>query len=59
MEDFLEVVNDPEFLQSVLENLPGVDPHSEAIQNAVSALTQKDSSKEAEKKKESKDKDSK
>ncbi|XP_041368363.1 26S proteasome non-ATPase regulatory subunit 4-like [Gigantopelta aegis] len=59
MEDFLEVVNDPEFLQSVLESLPGVDPHSEAIQNAVSALTQKDSSKQVDKKKDSKDKDAK
>ena len=25
------MVNDPEFLQSVLEGLPGVDPSSEAI----------------------------
>ena len=25
-EDYSEVMNDPEFLQSVLENLPGVDP---------------------------------
>ncbi|KAF4517014.1 hypothetical protein B566_EDAN009688 [Ephemera danica] len=29
---------DPDFLQSVLENLPGVDPHSEAVRNAVDTL---------------------
>lgn len=48
-EDYSEVMNDPEFLQQVLENLPGVDPQSEAIQSAMSSLT----------KKEDKDKDSK
>ncbi|KAL5022296.1 hypothetical protein ScPMuIL_001451 [Solemya velum] len=40
-EDYSEVMNDPAFLQSVLENLPGVDPQSEAIQKAMSSLTQK------------------
>ena len=43
-------MNDPDFLQSVLENLPGVDPQSEAIQNAMSSLTQKDGAKKEEKK---------
>ncbi|KAJ8316787.1 hypothetical protein KUTeg_004691 [Tegillarca granosa] len=54
-DDYSEVMNDPEFLQSVLENLPGVDPQSEAIQNAMSSLT-----KDAKKKDDSskKDKDS-
>lgn len=33
-------MNDPEFLQSVLENLPGVDPQSEAIRSAMGALSQ-------------------
>lgn len=33
-----EVISDPEFLQSVLENLPGVDPQSETIRDAVGAL---------------------
>ena len=42
-------MNDPEFLQQVLENLPGVDPNSEAIQNAVSSLT-KDTGKKEDKK---------
>ena len=31
-------MNDPAFLQSVLQNLPGVDPQSEAIKNAVGAV---------------------
>lgn len=37
-EDYSEVMNDPAFLQSVLENLPGVDPQSEAIRQAVGNL---------------------
>nr|BAF75714.1 antisecretory factor-like protein [Pinctada fucata] len=53
-EDYSDVMNDPDFLQSVLENLPGVDPQSEAIQNAMSSLT-----KDGTKKEEKKDKDSK
>lgn len=40
-EDYSEVMNDPEFLQSVLENLPGVDPHNEAIRKAVVSLKDK------------------
>lgn len=47
-EDYSEVMNDPDFLQQVLENLPGVDPNSEAIQNAMSSLT-KDSTKKDDK----------
>lgn len=35
-EDYDEVITDPAFLQSVLENLPGVDP--EAIRGAVDSL---------------------
>ncbi|KAB0407409.1 hypothetical protein E2I00_011324 [Balaenoptera physalus] len=30
-EDDCDVMQDPEFLQSVRENLPGVDPNNEAI----------------------------
>lgn len=41
-EDYSEVMNDPEFLQQVLENLPGVDPQSEDIKSAMSSLTKKD-----------------
>ncbi|XP_043188416.1 26S proteasome non-ATPase regulatory subunit 4-like [Amphibalanus amphitrite] len=34
-DDYLEVVSDPAFLQSVLENLPGVDPQSEDVRRAM------------------------
>ena len=37
-EDYSEVMNDPAFLQSVLQNLPGVDPQSEAVKNAMGAI---------------------
>ncbi|XP_045471591.1 26S proteasome non-ATPase regulatory subunit 4 [Harmonia axyridis] len=40
-EDYTEVMNDPAFLQSVLENLPGVDPQSEAVRQAVGNLKDK------------------
>lgn len=52
-EDYSEVMNDPAFLQSVLENLPGVDPQSEAIREAVGNL------KDIKKKEDDKDKDKK
>lgn len=41
-DDYTEVMNDPEFIQSVLENLPGVDPQSDAVRQAV-GLVSKDS----------------
>lgn len=46
--DVDEVITDPEFLQSVLENLPGVDPQSETIRDAVGSLSKdkKSSSKD-------------
>jgi len=54
-EDYAAVMSDPAFLQSVLENLPGVDPHSEAVRQAVGSLQQnKDKEKEKEKDKEKK-----
>lgn len=31
-------MQDPEFLQSVLENLPGVDPNNAAIRRVMGAL---------------------
>lgn len=55
-EEYAEVMNDPAFLQSVLENLPGVDPQSEAIRNAMSTI-KKD--KEDKDDKDQKDKDGK
>lgn len=51
-EDYAAVMSDPAFLQSVLESLPGVDPHSEAVREAVGSLQQnKDKEKEKEKEK--------
>lgn len=58
-EDYAAVMSDAAFLQSVLENLPGVDPDSEAVRQAVGSLQHnKDKEKEKEKEKE-KDKDKK
>ena len=39
-------MNDPDFIQNVLQNLPGVDPNSEDIQSAMSTLTKKDDKKD-------------
>lgn len=41
-EDLREVMDDPEFLTSVLRNLPGVDTQSEVVRNAVGNLDNKD-----------------
>ena len=53
-EDYSEVMNDPAFLQEVLQNLPGVDPQSEAVRKAVAEGAAK-----ADKEKEKKDEDKK
>jgi 26S proteasome regulatory subunit N10 len=37
--DYSAVMSDPAFLQHLVGSLPGVDPNSEAIQNALQALT--------------------
>jgi len=50
-EDYSEVMNDPAFLQSVLENLPGVDPQSDAIKDAVNSLNAGEAKKKKEDKK--------
>lgn len=55
-EEYAEVMNDPAFLQSVLENLPGVDPQSEAIRNAMSTIKKDKDDKDD---KENKDKEGK
>lgn len=44
-EDDYDVMQDPEFLQSVLENLPGVDPNNEAIRNAMGSLASQSGNK--------------
>jgi len=49
--DYSEVMNDPAFLQSVLQNLPGVDPQSDAVKSAMGALKdEKDEKKKDESK---------
>jgi len=48
-EDYSEVMNDPAFLQSVLQSLPGVDPQSEAVRNAMGALSQQQDKAKKEK----------
>lgn len=56
-DDYAAVMSDPIFLQTVLESLPGVDPQSEAVRQAVSSLQSKDKNqdgKDKEKDKESK-----
>ncbi|XP_072032220.1 26S proteasome non-ATPase regulatory subunit 4-like [Amphiura filiformis] len=56
-EDFSEVMSDPAFLQSVLQNLPGVDPSSEAIRNVLDTLPQQtEEQKKDEKKKKDEEK---
>ncbi|KAG8509246.1 26S proteasome non-ATPase regulatory subunit 4 [Galemys pyrenaicus] len=54
-EDDYDVMQDPEFLQSVLENLPGVDPNNEAIRNAMGSLASQ-ATKEGKKDKKEEDK---
>lgn len=53
-DDYSEVMNDAAFVQSVLENLPGVDPQSEAIRNAMTSLTKPDDHKKDTDKKDGK-----
>ncbi len=47
-EDLSRAMNDPDFLQRVISELPGVDPNSEAVRSAVDALN-KDKTKDADK----------
>lgn len=56
-EDYSEAMNDPAFLQNVLENLPGVDPQSDAVRQAVGAVTGKTSSSSDKDKKDKKEGD--
>lgn len=58
-DDFRDVMEDPEFLQSVLQNLPGVDPQSEAIRNAMGNLANIDSANKDKKDRPKKDKNDK
>ena len=45
-QDYSEVMNDPAFLQSVLQNLPGVDPQSEAVKKAVEGAKEENKDKD-------------
>jgi len=55
-EDYSDVMTDPDFLHDVLTSLPGVDPQSDAIRQAVESLTanqnenQKEEGKDEDKK---------
>lgn len=56
-QDYSAVMSDPAFLQHLVGSLPGVDPNSEAIQNALQALTggqENEGEKEEDKKEEKK-----
>ena len=55
-EDDDDVITDPEFLQSVLQSLPGVDPESEAVRQVMNEITQskRDDSSSSDKKEEGK-----
>ncbi|XP_050691038.1 26S proteasome non-ATPase regulatory subunit 4-like isoform X2 [Eriocheir sinensis] len=56
-QDFSQVMADPAFLESVLQTLPGVDPQSQVVKEAVGSLTQekdKDKDKKDKKKDEKK-----
>uniref|UniRef100_A0A671X0C6 26S proteasome non-ATPase regulatory subunit 4 n=1 Tax=Sparus aurata TaxID=8175 RepID=A0A671X0C6_SPAAU len=55
-EEDYDVMQDSDFLQSVLENLPGVDPNNEAIRNAMGSLASQTGSKPDAKKDEEKKK---
>lgn len=51
-DDYVAVMSDPTFLQTVLESLPGVDPQSEAVRQAVNSLQQiKDKTQDKDKEK--------
>jgi len=57
-EDYSDVMTDPDFLHDVLTSLPGVDPQSDAIRQAVESLTANNQN-ENQKKDEGKDDDKK
>merc|ERR1712168_333104 len=48
-DDSSQLVTDPEFLQTVLQNLPGVDPNSEAVKEALGESKKEDDSKKEDK----------
>lgn len=58
--DFSQVMSDPAFLQGVLQSLPGVDPESNVVRQAVgSVVGQQEKNKEKKDSKSDKSKDKK
>lgn len=55
-EDYSDVMTDPDFLHDVLISLPGVDPQSDAIRQAVESLTANNESQRKEEDEKKKDK---
>lgn len=53
-QDYSEVMNNPELLQQIVGNLPGVDPNSADIQNALQALSENQEGENKDKKEEDK-----
>merc|ERR1712096_512448 len=47
-DDSSQLVTDPEFLQTVLQNLPGVDPNSDAVKEALGESKKEDAKKKDE-----------
>lgn len=44
----LDLIYDPDFLESVLKGLPGVDTENEEVRKAINALTKTPSKKESD-----------
>ena len=52
-----DMLQDSEYMKSLLGSLPGVDPSDEALQGALASLSKKEDSKHIENKEKDKDKD--
>ena len=52
-----DMLQDSEYMKSLLGSLPGVDPSDEALQGALASLSKKEDSKPMESKEKDKDKD--
>lgn len=48
-EDLTAVMDDPDFLQRVLSDLPGVDPSSDVIQSVIQSTRQQKEEREKKK----------
>ena len=52
-----DMLQDSEYMKSLLGSLPGVDPSDEALQGALASLSKKEDSKHTENNEKEKDKD--